>query len=241
MTPSVVGCGMVQATLSPPNTLVLRRASCCCLDRQPMRNLPDGSGRCDRMGPTVRWNRLAVLGPLSRKLATPVPRSSSTTGCCRNVGGGWLPCRRKGRPAGAGFGFSLVFSLAISVSVTDFPVSFDFSVCVSELRSALARRAFLLSLRRRCKKSLPSEVSLSMFTSSSSVLFLILFGVLERFIVVFVQFPTKLSSFTGRTPESLHKSPTDHMVPTLVMALPLLLSYTYFPYNLKVFVFVPIA
>ena len=31
------------------------------------------------------------------------------------------------------------------------------------------------------------------------------------------------------------------MVPTLVMALPLLLSYTYFPYNLKVFVFVPIA
>ena len=35
----------------------------------------------------VRWNRLAVLGPLSKKLATPVPRSSSTTGCCRNVGG----------------------------------------------------------------------------------------------------------------------------------------------------------
>ena len=112
MTPSVVGSGMEQATLTPPSTLVLRRASCCCLDRQPMRNLLDGSGRCDRMGPiSVRWNRLAVLGPLSRKLATPVPRSSSTTGCCRNVGGGWLPCRRKGRPAGVGFGFSLVFFL----------------------------------------------------------------------------------------------------------------------------------
>ena len=111
MTPSVVGCGMEQATLTPPSTLVLRRASCCCLDRQPMRleTCPgDGSGRCDRMGPMVRWNRLAVLGPLSRKLATPVPRSSSTTGCCgRNVGGGWLPCRRKGRPAGVGFAFSV--------------------------------------------------------------------------------------------------------------------------------------
>ena len=67
-------------------------------------------------------------------------------------------------------GFSLVFSLAISVSVSGFPVSFDFSVCVSELSLALARGAFLFSLRRRCKKSLPSEVSLSMFTSSSSVL-----------------------------------------------------------------------
>ena len=81
-----------------------------------------------------------------------------------------------------------------------------------------------------------------MFTSSSSVLFLILFGVLERSIVVFVQFPTKLSAFTGRTPESLHKSPSDHMVPTLVMALPLLLlsytyfNYTYFNYNFTVFV-----
>ena len=114
-TPSVVGCGMEQATLTPPSTLVLRRASCCSLDRQPMWNLPDSSGRCDRMGPMVRWNRLAVLGPLSRKLATPVPRSSSTTGCCRNVGGSWLPCRRKGRLAGVGFGLSLVFSLAISV------------------------------------------------------------------------------------------------------------------------------
>ena len=61
----------------------------------------------------------------------------------------------------------------------------------------------MFSLRRRCKKSLPSEVSLSMFTSSSSVLFLILFGVLVRFMVVFVQFPTKLSSFTGRTPDDL--------------------------------------
>ena len=95
MTPSVVGCGMEQATLTPPSTLVLRRASCCCLDRQPMRNLPDGSGRCDRMGPMVRWNRFAVLGPLFRKLATPVPRSSSTTGCCRNVVAvGALPAKR---------------------------------------------------------------------------------------------------------------------------------------------------
>ena len=144
MTPSVVGCGMEQATLTPPSTLVLTRASCCCLDRQPMRNLPDGSGRCDRMGPMVRWNRLAVLGPLSKKLATPVPRSSSTTGCCRNVGGGWLPCRRKGRPAGVGFAFSVVFYLAISVSV-----SFGFSIGVSGKSLALARRAFLFSLRRR--------------------------------------------------------------------------------------------
>ena len=225
MTPSVVGCGMEQATLTPPSTLVLRRASCCCLDRQPMRNLPDGSGRCDRMGPMVRWNRLAVLGPLSRKLATPVPRSSSTTGCCRNVGGGWLPCRRKGRPAGVGFAFSVVFSLAISVSV-----SFGFSIGVLGKTLALARRAFLFSLRA-------SEVSLSMFTSSSSVLFLILFGVFVIFMVVFVQLPTELSSFTGRTPESLPKSPSDHMVPTLVVALPLLLlSYTYFNYNFTVFV-----
>ena len=195
------------------------------------------------MGVAIGWalwfvgTELAVLGPLSRKLATPVLRSSSTTGCCRNVGGGWLPCRRRGRPAGAGFGFSLVFSLAISVSVSDFPVSFYFSVCVLELSLALARRAFLLSLRRRCKKSLPSEVSVSMFTSSSSVLFLILFGVLVRFMVVFVQFPTELSSFTGRTPESLPKSPSDHTVLTLVVALPLLLlSYTYFNYNFTVFV-----
>ena len=145
----------------------------------------------------VRWNRLGCPWPLSRKLATPVPRSSSTMGCCRNVGGGWLPCRRKGRPAGAGFGFSLVFfSMAISVSVSDFPVSLDFSVWFLELSLALARGAFLLSLRRRCKKSLPSEVSLSTFTSSSSVLFLILFGVFVRFMVVFVQLPTELSSFT---------------------------------------------
>ena len=75
-----------------------------------------------------------------------------------------------------------------------------------------------------------------MFTSSSSVLFLILFGVFVRFMVVFVQFPTELSSFTGRTPESLPKSPSDHTVPTLVVALPLLLlSYTYFNYNFTVF------
>ena len=48
-----------------------------------------------------------------------------------------------------------------------------------------------------------------------------------------------MSSFTGRTPESLPKSPSDHMVPTLVVALPLLLlSYTYFNYS---FCFVPIT
>ena len=104
-----------------------------------MRNSPDGSGRCDM----IRWNRLAVLGPLSRKLVTPVPRSSSTTGCCRNVGGGWLPCRRKGRPTGAGFGFSLVFSLAISVSVSDFPVSFDFSIGALE-QSTLSPTGFFV-------------------------------------------------------------------------------------------------
>ena len=104
-----------------------------------------------------------------------------------------------------------------------------FSTGVSGKSLALARRAFLFSLRRRCTKSLPSEVSLPMFTSSSSVLFLILFGVFIRFMVVFVQLPTELSPFTGRTPESLPKSPSDHMVPTLVVALPLLLlSYTYF-------------
>ena len=103
------------------------------------------------VGVATGW-ALRFVGPLSRKLATPVPRSSSTTECCRNGGGGWLPCRRKGRPAGAGFGFSLVFSLAVSVSVSDFSVSFvDFSVCVLELSLALARRAFLFSLRRRCK------------------------------------------------------------------------------------------
>ena len=45
------------------------------------------------VGVAIGWalwfvgTELAVLGPLSRKLATPVPRSSSTTGCCRNVGG----------------------------------------------------------------------------------------------------------------------------------------------------------
>ena len=134
-------------------------------------------------------------------------------------------------------GFSVIFSLAISVSVTDFSVSFDFSIGVLGKSLALARRAFLFSLRRRCTKSLPSEVSLSMFTSSSSVPFLILFGVFVRFMVVFVQLPaTELSSFIGRTLESLPKSPSDHMVPTLVVALPLLLlSYTYFNYNFTVF------
>ena len=70
--------------------------------------------------------------------------------------------------------------MAISVSVSDFPVSLDFSVWFLELSLALARGAFLLSLRRRCKKSLPSEVSLSTFTSSSSVLFLILLGVFGK-------------------------------------------------------------
>ena len=230
MTPSVVGCGMEQATLTPPSTLVLTRASCCCLDRQPMRNLPDGSGRCDRMGPMVRWNRLAVLGPLSKKLATPVPRSSSTTGCCRNVGGSWLPCRRKGRPAGVGFAFSVVFSLAISVSVTDFSVSFGFSVGVLGTSLALARRAFLFSLRRRCTKSLPSEVSLCV-----DVYFFILSTVSYSF-WCFRQIHGCICPVTygvvivhWRTPESLPKSPSDHMVPTLVVALPLLLlSYTYF-------------
>ena len=199
-----------------------------------MRNLPDGSARCDSMGPTVRWNRLAVLGPLSRKLATPVPWSSSTTGCCRNGGGGWLPCRRKGWPTGAGFGFSFGLLLAVSVSpVCDFSVSFvNFSVCFLELSLALSRRAFLFGLLRCCWKSLPSEISLSTFTSSSSVLFLILFNVFEKSIVVLIQFPRKLSSFTGRTPETLRGSLSNHMVPILVLALPLLLGYTYFPCNL---------
>ena len=128
---NVVGCGMEHATLTPPSTLVLRRASCCCFDRQPVRNLPDGSGLCDRMGPTVRWNRLAVLGP--------VPRSSSTTGCCRNVGGSWLTCRRRGRPAGAGFGF--LFSLLLAFSVS--PASdFSLSVFVQSPSALLVIAAF---------------------------------------------------------------------------------------------------
>ena len=98
---------------------------------------------------------------------------------------------------------------------------------------------FLFSLRRCWTKSLPSEVSPSMFTSSSSVLFLILFGVFVIFMVVLVQLPTELSSFTGRTPESLPKSPSDHMVPTLVVALPLLLlSYAYLTTVLQ-FLFCP--
>ena len=54
----------------------------------------------------------------------------------------------------------------------------------------------------------------------------------EKSIVVLVQFPRKLSSFTGRTPETLRGSLSDHMVLTLVLAIPLLLGYTYFPYNL---------
>ena len=182
MTPSVVGCGMEQAMLTPPSTLVLRRASCCCLDRQPMRNLPDSSGCCDRMGHTAGWNRLAILGPLSVKLATPVPRCSSTTGCCRNVGGGLLPCRQKVWPAGAGFDFSFGLLLAVSVSpASDFSVSFvDFSVCFLELSLALARWTFLFSLCRRCWKSLPLKISLSTFTSSSSVLFLFLLMFLKN-------------------------------------------------------------
>ena len=181
MTPSVVGCGMEQATLTPPSTLVLRRASCCCLDWHPMRNLPDSSGRCDRMGLTVGWNRLAILGPLSMKLATPVPRCSSTTGCCRN-GGGWLSCRQKGWLAGEGFDFSFGLLLAVSVSpASDFSVSFvDFSVCFLELSLALAWWAFLFSLRQHCWKSLPSKISLLTFTSSSSVLFLIVLMFLKN-------------------------------------------------------------
>ena len=62
-------------------------------------------------------------------------------------------------------------------------------------------------------------------------------GVFVIFMVVFVQLPTELSSFNGRTPESLPKSPSDHMVPTLFVALLLLLlSYTYFNYNFTVVV-----
>ena len=81
--------------------------------------------------------------------------------------------------------------LAVSVSpVNDFSVSFvDFYVSFLELSLALARQAFLFSLRL---KSLPSEISPSTFTSSSSVLFLILFDVFEKSIVVFVQFPLKI-------------------------------------------------
>ena len=145
-----------------------------------------------------------------------------------------LPAKRStGR---GGFRFFGIFFLGY-FCFSDFSVSFDFSIGVLGKSLALARRAFLFNLRRRCTKSLPSEVSLSMFTSSSSVLFLILFGVFVRFMVVFVQFPTELSSFTGRMPESLRKSPSDHMVPTLVVALPLLLlSYTYFNYNFTILV-----
>ena len=58
------------------------------------------------------------------------------------------------------------------------------------------------------------------------------FDVFEKSILVLVQFPRKLLSFTGRTPETLRGSLSDHMVPTLVLALPLLLGYTYFPCNL---------
>ena len=82
-----------------------------------------------------------------------------------------------------------------------------------------ARRAFSFSLRR-----LPSEVSLSMFTSSSSVLFLILFSKIHSCICP-VSYQVVIVHW-----ESLHESPSDHMIPTIVVALPLLLlSYPY-PY-----------
>ena len=47
-----------------------------------------------------------------------------------------MPCRRTGRPAGAGFVFSFSLLLADSVSsASDFSVSFvDFSVCFLELK-----------------------------------------------------------------------------------------------------------
>ena len=50
----------------------------------------------------------AVLGPLSMKLATPVPRSSSTTGCCINVGGG-CPASEKVDRSGRVLVFRLVY------------------------------------------------------------------------------------------------------------------------------------
>ena len=43
-----------------------------------------------------------------------------------------------------GFGFSVVFSLAISISVTDFSVSFDFSIGVLGKSLALARRGLFV-------------------------------------------------------------------------------------------------
>lgn len=44
MTPSVDGFVFEQDMLTPASTFTLRRVSCCCLDQQLMRNLPDGSG-----------------------------------------------------------------------------------------------------------------------------------------------------------------------------------------------------
>ena len=119
---------------------------------------------------------------MKTRIRTRITKYSSTgLLALRDVAETWLVALPAKRSTGRGrFWFFVSFSLAISVSVSDFPVSFDFSVCVLELSLALARRAFLFSLRRRCRKSLPSEVSLSTFTSSPSVLFLILFGVLEK-------------------------------------------------------------
>ena len=64
-----------------------------------MRNLPDGSGCCDRMGPMVCSKRFAVsvTGPFSVKIADPILRSSKITGCCKKVGGDWLTLKKKKR------------------------------------------------------------------------------------------------------------------------------------------------
>ena len=55
------------------------------------------------------------------------------------------------------------------------------------------------------------------------------FDVFEKSILVLVQFPRKLLSFTGRTPETLRGSLSDHMVPTLVLALPYFWATPIFP------------
>ena len=55
----------------------------------------------------------------------------------------WWRLGRKDRPVGAGFHFSLVFSMAISVSVSDFPVSFDFSIGALE-QSTLSPTGFFV-------------------------------------------------------------------------------------------------
>ena len=88
MTPSADGFGFEQDMLTPASTFTLRRVSRCSLDQQLMRNLPDGSGCCDRMGPMVCSKRFAVTGPFSVKIADPILRSYKITGCCKKVGGG---------------------------------------------------------------------------------------------------------------------------------------------------------